>query len=86
MGNFANLNKKNKLEGHLDGSVGEASNFGSGHHLTIHEFQPHIKLYGVSVEPASDPLSPSLSVPPPLTLFLSLSKLNKHYKKKKKGN
>ena len=30
-----------------------------------------------SLEPASDSVSPSLSAPPPLTLSLSLSKINK---------
>ena len=29
-----------------------------------------------SLEPASDSVSPSLSAPPPLTLYLSLSKIN----------
>ena len=31
-----------------------------------------------SLEPASDSVSPSHSAPPPLTLCLSLSKINKH--------
>ena len=31
-----------------------------------------------SLEPASDSVSPSLAAPPPLTLCLSLSKINKH--------
>ena len=37
-----------------------------------------------SMEPASDSVPPSLSVPPPLVLFLSLSlsKLSKHFKNK----
>ena len=30
------------------------------------------------LEPASDPVSPSLSAPPPLMLSASLSKVNKH--------
>ena len=37
-----------------------------------------------SLEPASDSVSPSLSVPPPLALCLSLSKINKDLKKLKK--
>ena len=37
--------------------------FGSGHDLTIHEFEP-IGLHADSMEPAWDPLSPSLSAPP----------------------
>ena len=48
-------------------------NFSSGHDLTIREFEPHKGLSAVSWEPALDPLSSSLSAPPPLTLALSLS-------------
>ena len=46
-------------------------NFGSGHDLMVHEFEPHIRLAADSVEPARDSLSLSLSlsVPPPLVLF-----------------
>ena len=48
------------------------------------EFQPHIRLSAVSTESSLDPLSPSLSAPPPLilsisfslSLSLSLSKIN----------
>ena len=46
--------------GRLGGSVGRASDFSSGHDLTVHEFKPPIGLSAVSVEAASDPLSPSL--------------------------
>ena len=72
---------KNKL-GCLGGSVSWVSNFGSGRDLTVHEFQPHIGLSAVRAEPASDPLSPSRSAPPPLapSLSLSLSLKNKHDK------
>ena len=46
--------------------------FGSGHDLTVHGFEPH-----VSMEPAWDSLSPSLSAPlSMLSLLLSL-KTNK---------
>ena len=38
---------------------------GSGHDLTVWEFEPHIGLQAASVEPAWDSLSPSLSAPPP---------------------
>ena len=53
--------------------------FGSGHELTVYEFEPHIQLRPVSSEPAWDSLFPSLSAPPPLVLaLLSLSlKINK---------
>ena len=48
--------------------------FGSGHDLTVGEFEPRIRLYTDSAEPAWDSLSPSLSAPhPPPTLYLSLS-------------
>ena len=44
--------------------------FGSGHDLTVHEFELHIRLHADSTEPAWDSLSPSLSAPP----LLSFSK------------
>ena len=47
--------------------------FGSGHDLMVREFEPHIRLSAVSTEPAWDPLSPSLSAPPPLMLFLKIN-------------
>ena len=40
--------------------------FGSGHDLTVREFEPHVKLCTGCVESAWDSLSPSL--PPPLPL------------------
>ena len=43
--------------------------FGSGHDLTVSEFEPRIRLCADNVEPAWDSLSPSLSS----TLLLSLS-------------
>ena len=63
----------NVLLGHLGGSVGWAPDFGSGHDLTVCEFEPHIKLCADSMEPALDSLSPSLC---PSTA-LSLSVKNK---------
>ena len=48
--------------------------FGSGHDLTVREFEPRIGLCADSAEPASGSLPPSLSVPPLLAPFLSLSK------------
>ena len=38
-------------EGHLGGSVGSVSDFGSGHDLTVWEFEPHIRLCADSLEP-----------------------------------
>ena len=50
---------------------------GSGHDVTVCEFEPHVRLWADTTEPAWDPLSPPLSTPPPLTLahllLLSLS-------------
>ena len=51
---------------------------GSGCDLTVPEFEPRIRLSDVSAEPASDPLSPSLSAPPTLRHACSLSLKNKH--------
>ena len=56
--------------GRLGGSVSLASNFSSGHDLTVHEFEPCIGLAAVSTEPASDPLSP-FSLPHPRSRCLS---------------
>ena len=53
--------------------------FSSGHDITVHEFEPHIGLCADSAEPAWDPLSPSLSASP----LLSLSKIkNKNIENK----
>ena len=54
------------------------TSFSSRHDLMVCESEPHMGLSAVSVEPASDPLSPSLSAFP---LTHSLSKIN--IKKKK---
>ena len=64
--------------GRLGGSVSEASDFGSGRDLTVHEFKPHIGLCADSSEPepASDSVCVcvSLSLPLPAhTLSLCLS-------------
>ena len=47
--------------------------FGSGHDLTVCEFEPRIRLCADSEEPAWDSVSPSLSAPPLFALSLSLS-------------
>ena len=47
--------------------------FGSGHYLTIREFEPHVRLRADS---ACDSLSPSVSPPRLCALSLSL-KINK---------
>ena len=61
---------------HLGGSIRYASGFSSGDDLTVHEFEPCIRLTAVSTRPASDPLSPSLSALPWLVLSLQINKLN----------
>ena len=59
--------------------VGCVSDCGSGHDLTVGEFESHIGFTAVSAEPALDPLFPSLC-PSPACI---VSKINKTLKKKK---
>ena len=59
--------------GRLGGSVNYASVFGSGHDLTVREFEPRIGLSAVRVQPASDPRSLPLSLPLPSLFPFSLS-------------
>ena len=49
--------------------------FSSGHDLTVHAFEPHVRLPAVSAEPALDPVSLSLCPSPAhaRSLFLSVS-------------
>ena len=54
--------------------------FDSVHNLMVREIEPCVELWADSVEPAWDSLSPSLTAPPLLALFLSVSKINKHEK------
>ena len=46
---------------------------GSGHDLTVHGFEPHIRLYADNAEPAWDSASLSLSLCPSPALSISLS-------------
>ena len=71
-------NKKNK--GYVGGSVGEASDFGSGRDLAVCGFEPRVGLRADSSEPGacfgfwvslSLSLSPSLSLPLPCLSSLS---------------
>ena len=61
------------------------SDFGSGHDLMVHGFEPCIGLCTDSGQPTWDSLSSSLSAHPPLmltsslSLTLSLSKINQHW-------
>ena len=48
------------------------ADFGSGHDLTVPELEPGIRLHADSTEPAWDSLSPSVSLPPPMSLSLPL--------------
>ena len=67
--------KDAKLLGHLGGSVSWASDFSSGHDLTVCEFEPRVGLCADASKPgaASHSVSPSVSAPPLLMLCLSLS-------------
>ena len=68
------------------GSVGWAADFSSGRDLGVRWFEPHIGLCADSWERGACVGScVSLSLPPPpLALFLPLSKINKTLKKVKK--
>ena len=52
----------------------QTPDFGSGHDLAVREIEPRVGLCPDRAEPAWDPLSPSLAVPPGLVLSLSFSK------------
>ena len=66
--------KRRWLMGRLGGSVGEASDLGSGHDLAVCEFQPRIGLCADSSEPgARFGFCVSLSLCPSPTHALSLS-------------
>ena len=72
--------------GRLGGSVGEASNFGSGHDLIIHESEPHFRLCADSSEPGACfgfCVSLSLCPFPAHALSLSVSKIKFKTVKKK---
>ena len=62
--------------GRLGGSIGEASDFGSGHDLTVCEFEPHVGLCAHSSEPEKACFRISLCCSPTYTLSVSLSKIN----------
>ena len=62
--------------GRPDGSVGEASDFSSGHDLTVGEFEPHVGLCADSSEPGAwfrFCVSIALCPSPTLSFSLSLS-------------
>ena len=69
--------------GRLGGSVGQVSDFSSGHDLTVHEFEPRVGRCADSSEPGACfgfclPLSFWPSPTHALSFSLSLSKINKH--------
>ena len=65
--------KRKATVGHLGGSVSQMPDFSSGHNLTVCGFEPCVRLCADSSEPALDSVSPSLSTPALLALYLSLS-------------
>ena len=77
---YSAVKKKEHAVRALGGSVGYTSHFGSGHDLAIREFEPRVGLWADSSEPgACFGFCVSLSLcPTPLTLCLSLSRINKH--------
>ena len=74
-----NMKQKSKKQGRLGGSVGQASDFGSGHDLTVHEFEPRVRLCADSSGPgACFRFCVSLSLCPSPAHTLSLSQ-KKHW-------
>ena len=74
------VNSNRTIVGCLGGSVGWATNCGSGHDLTVCEFQPCIGFCADSSEPGACfwfCVSPSLYPSPPHALSLHLSIINK---------
>ena len=71
---------KKASEGRLGGLVGKASDFGSGHDLTVHELEPRVGLWADRSEPGvcfGFCVSFSLCSSPVHALSLSVSKINK---------
>ena len=74
--------------GRLGGSI---LTFGSGHDLTVCEFEPHVRLCADGIQPAWDSHSLLLSLPLPCSLSLSFSlsltinKLKQKFKKAECG-
>ena len=74
---YLGLYIRNTLWGAWVAQLGGAD-FGSGHDLAVHEFEPCVGLCAWSLEPALDSVSPSLSACLPLVLLLSPpQKINK---------
>ena len=76
------LNRLKIKMGHLGGSVGWASDFGSGHDLTVCEFEPHIRICADHLLTSWSLLQilcllPSLPLPRSHFVSLCFSKINK---------
>ena len=89
--NLEELSILRTLKGHLGGSVGWASDFGSRHDLMVCEFEPRVRLCADGSEPgACFGFCVSLSLPilaHVLSLSVSQKSINiKHFLKKKKRN
>ena len=54
-----------------------ALDFGSGHNLVVHEFEPRVGLHAQRMEPAWDSLSLSLSLSPSHSWLTNSLKINK---------
>ena len=52
--------------------------FCSGHDLTVHEFELHLRLHTDSAEPLWDSLFPCISLPIPCLSFLPLTCLSQN--------
>ena len=69
---FSVLWSEEQIWGRLGGSVGRASDFGSGHDLVVCGFESQVGLWAGGGEPPRDSLSLSLSLSLPPSLSLSL--------------
>ena len=72
--------EKNRRMGRLGGAVGEASDFSSGPHLAVREFEPRVGLWADGSEPGTCfrfCVSLSLCPSPVHAVSLSVSKINK---------
>ena len=76
--NVGTGDKNGPLMGRLGGSVGWATDFGSGHDLAVREFEPRVGLWADSSEPgACFRFCVSLSLPLPRSCSVSLCLKNK---------
>ena len=76
---YERIHLKHEIKGRLGGSVGEASDFGSGHHLTVRGFEPRGGFCADSSEPgACFGFYVSLSLCPSPTCALSRPLKKKH--------